>query len=119
MITAYAEKQLLCGFFQAIEIRIFLPEAINTTSGVNKTLLAGVKGMAVGTNFGFDLFALGSQQHSLVTAMATNFGLKCLGMNIFFHDDLLSFFSCGTWSYTRRAVAWQAKNHGFPRHFSS
>ena len=61
-----------------------LVEAINTSTGVNQLLLAGIERVALGADLNSDLL-LGGAGGKSVTAGATNCGLFVLGMDAFSH----------------------------------
>ena len=61
-----------------------LVEPINTSTGVNQLLLAGIEGVALGADFNSDV-ALGRTGSKSVTASATNSSLFVIGMDTFLH----------------------------------
>ena len=61
-----------------------LVEAIDTTTGVNQLLLAGIERVALGADLDTDLL-LGGASGKDVTAVATDRGLFVLGMDTFLH----------------------------------
>jgi hypothetical protein len=61
-----------------------LVEAINTSTGVNQLLLAGIERVALGADLDTDLL-LGGAGGKDVTAVATDRGLFVLGMDTFLH----------------------------------
>ncbi len=84
------------NFSSCVEVTEFLLEAIDTTSGINKTLLTSVEGVAVGTNFSAYLFTNGGVDFRFVTAVATNSSFVKFRVDIFFHDFLLSLLTVKT-----------------------
>ena len=61
-----------------------LVETINTSTGVNQLLLAGIERVALGADFNTDLL-LGGAGGEGVAASATDGGLLVLRMDAFFH----------------------------------
>ena len=61
-----------------------LVEPINTSTGVNQLLLAGIERVALGADFNTDLL-LGGAGGEGVAASATDGGLLVLRMDAFFH----------------------------------
>ena len=61
-----------------------LVEAINTSTGVNQLLLAGIERVALGADFHTDVL-LGRTGSKGVTTGATDGGLFVLGMDAFSH----------------------------------
>ena len=61
-----------------------LVETINTSTGVNQLLLAGIEGVALGADFDTDVL-LGRTGSKGVTAGATDRGLFVVGMDAFSH----------------------------------
>ena len=61
-----------------------LVETINTSTGVNQLLLAGIERVALGANFNTDVL-LGRTGSKGVTAGAANGGLLVVRMDAFFH----------------------------------
>ena len=61
-----------------------LVETINTSTGVNQLLLAGIEGVALGADFHFDVL-LGRTGSKGVTAGAANGSLFVVGMDAFSH----------------------------------
>ena len=61
-----------------------LVEAIDTTTGVNQLLLAGIERVALGADLDTDLL-LGGASGKDVTAVATDRGLFVVGMDTFLH----------------------------------
>ena len=61
-----------------------LVETINTSTGVNQLLLAGIERVALGANFNTDIL-LGRASGKSVTAGATDSGLLVVRMDAFFH----------------------------------
>jgi len=67
-----------------------LLETIYPSARVNKLLLAGIEGMAFGTDIHLHFF-LGRSGFKSFTAYAANHALTILGMNIFLHCCFTSF----------------------------
>ena len=63
------------------EIRV---ETVNTSTGVNQLLLAGIERVALGANFNADVL-LGRTGSKGVTTGAANGGLLVVRMDAFFH----------------------------------
>ena len=61
-----------------------LVETVNTSTGVNQLLLAGIERVALGADLDTDLL-LGGASGKDVTAVATDRGLFVLGMDTFLH----------------------------------
>ena len=61
-----------------------LVETVNTSTGVNQLLLAGIERVALGADFNTDLL-LGGAGGEGVAASATDGGLLVLRMDAFFH----------------------------------
>ena len=61
-----------------------LVETINTSTGVNQLLLAGIERVALGANFNTDIL-LGGTGGKSVTAGAADGGLLVVGMDAFSH----------------------------------
>ena len=61
-----------------------LVETINTSTGVNQLLLAGIERVALGADFNSDVL-LGGASRKDVTTGAANRGLFVLGMDTFLH----------------------------------
>ena len=72
-----------CGFLLLLQAKT-LVEAINTSTGVNQLLLAGIERVALGADLDTDLL-LGGAGGKDVTAVATDRGLFVLGMDTFLH----------------------------------
>jgi len=70
------------------DVSVFFPEAVNASGSVDKTLLAGVKGVAIGAYFQLYLCALGGEGFNFIAAGAADFGLVYFGMNFFFHNEI-------------------------------
>ena len=60
-------------------------EAVNPASGVNKALLAGVEGVAVGADFKLHPLALGGPGLNFIATGARDGGFVSLGVDIGFH----------------------------------
>ena len=58
-----------------------LLELVKTSAGVNKLLLTGEEGMALGANFNSDLAALGGLSGNGLTASAADYALLIIRMN--------------------------------------
>lgn len=86
-------------FACCVESGVLFLEAVDTSGGVNKTLLASVERVAVGADFSADVFALGGICFRFVAAVAANCCFVNFGMDIFFHDFLLSLFAVETKPY--------------------
>ncbi len=84
------------NFACCVEVTELLLKAVNTTCGINKTLLTGVEGVAVGTNFSAYLFTHGGVEFGLITAVTAYSCLIKFRMDIFFHDFLLSLLTVKT-----------------------
>ena len=67
-----------------VELGVFLAETVDAASSVHKTLLAGEKGMTLGTDVNFHFLAGGSDL-GLKAAGATEFGLIRIGVYVFLH----------------------------------
>ena len=63
-----------------------LVEAINTSTGVNQLLLAGIERVALGADLNGDVL-LGGAGLDDVAAGASDGGLLVIGMDSFFHFD--------------------------------
>ena len=61
-----------------------LVETVNTSTGVNQLLLAGIERVALGADFNSDVL-LGGASSKDVTASATNCSLFVIGMDTFLH----------------------------------
>ena len=61
-----------------------LVETVNTSTGVNQLLLAGIERVALGADFNLDVL-LGGTSGKLVATSATDSGLFVSGMDAFFH----------------------------------
>ena len=66
---------------------VLFAEAVNTARSIQKALLAGEKGMAVGANFHMHLLALGGEHFFFMPAGAGDGGVVHFGMDVFFHDS--------------------------------
>ena len=62
-----------------------LLELINTSACINKLLLAGEEGVALGANFDSDLASLGGLSNNGFAACASDYALFVLGLNSFLH----------------------------------
>ena len=62
-----------------------LLELVNTTTGIDKLLLAGVEGVALGANFNVNIAALGGLRLYDLTACTNNLASLVLGMDALFH----------------------------------
>ena len=80
MLQAVAQTDFVLILLQAKT----LVEAIDTTTGVNQLLLAGIERVALGADLDTDLL-LGGASGKDVTAVATDRGLIVLGMDTFLH----------------------------------
>ena len=67
---------------------VFLVETVNTSTGVNKLLLAGVERVTLGANFNLELTLDGTALEGL-TASATNDALTVIGVDILLHRVIL------------------------------
>ena len=72
-------QELLSYSFQS------LLELVNTTAGINKLLLTGEEGMALGANFNSHLAALGGTGNDGFAASALDDTLYVIGMDSAFH----------------------------------
>jgi hypothetical protein len=66
---------------------VFLAELIHTTGGIHDLLLAGIEGMARGTNL--DMYFILTQSgtgHDLIAATAYEFNFLVMRMDVRFHD---------------------------------
>ncbi len=61
-----------------------LVETVNTSTGVNQLLLAGIERVALGADFNLDVL-LGGTSSKLVATSATDGGLFVSGMDAFLH----------------------------------
>ena len=61
-----------------------LVETVNTSTGVNQLLLAGIEGVALGADFNTDVL-LGGAGGENVTTSAADSGLLVVGMDTFLH----------------------------------
>ena len=68
-----------------------LLELINTSACINKLLLAGEEGVALGADFNFDLRALSGLGGYSLAACATDYALFVIRMNSGFHNFLPRF----------------------------
>ena len=68
---------------------VFLVETVNTSTGVNKLLLAGVERVTLGANFNLDVL-LGRTSLNNCTTRASDSRLFVLGMDTFLHGFHLS-----------------------------
>ena len=62
-----------------------LLELVNTTAGINKLLLTGEEGVALGANFNSDLTTLCGLGYNGLAACALDHALFVLRLNSFFH----------------------------------
>ena len=76
-----------CGQLLANALQSFL-ELINTSAGVNKLLLTGEEGVALGANFNSHLAALGGTGNNSFAASALNDTLYVIGMDSAFHFSI-------------------------------
>ena len=78
-----------------------LLELVNTSACIDKLLLAGEEGVALGTDFNSDLAALSGLGCNSLAACATDYALFVLGMNSGLHDFNTSFliFRCSLTSF--------------------
>ena len=60
-------------------------ELVKTTACIDKLLLTGVEGMALGTNFNSDFASLGGTSLNDLAASADNLALLVCGMDSLFH----------------------------------
>ena len=67
---------------------VFLVETVDTSTGVNKLLLAGVERVTLGANFNLELTLDGTALEGL-TASATNDALTVIGVDILLHRVIL------------------------------
>ena len=74
-----SERELLSDSCQS------LFELIQTTACIDKFLLTGVEGVALGANVNTHLAALSGTGYKRLTARATNHALNILGMDSVFH----------------------------------
>ena len=75
----------LCFLLQAV----FLVETVNTSTGVNKLLLAGVERVTLGANFNLDVLFCRTSLNNCTTR-ASDSSLFVLGMDTFLHEFHLS-----------------------------
>ncbi len=68
-----------------LEVFESLLELINASACIDKLLLTGEEGMALGANFNSDLGALGGLRYNGFTARASDYALYILGLDSFFH----------------------------------
>ena len=68
---------------------VFLVETVDTSTGVNKLLLAGVERVTLGANFNLDVL-LGRTSLNNCTTRASDSSLFVLGMDTFLHEFHLS-----------------------------
>ena len=68
-----------------LEVLESLLELINTSACINKLLLAGEEGVALGANFYSDLASLSGLSNNGLAACALDYALFVLGLNSFFH----------------------------------
>ena len=68
---------------------VFLVETVNTSTGVNKLLLAGVERVTLGANFNLDVL-FGRTSLNNCTTRASDSSLFVLGMDTFLHEFHLS-----------------------------
>jgi hypothetical protein len=71
-----------------------LLELVNASACINKLLLAGEEGVALGADFNSDLAAVRGLGGYGFAAGATNYALLIIGMNSGFHFDIPRFFFC-------------------------
>ncbi len=74
-----------------MKIGVFFTEAVNTTSGIYKTLFSCVERMALGTNLSVDIVTGGREQVAFIAAGTGHFSVKKVWMYVFFHDNLIAF----------------------------
>jgi hypothetical protein len=67
-----------------------LLELVHTTADVDKLLLAGVEGVALGANFNTHLATLGRARNYGLTAGTLNGALNVLGMDSVLHNSFTS-----------------------------
>lgn len=72
-----------------VELGVLLLEAVDTTSGVDETLLASVEWVAVGANFNVNVFTLSGKGFSFKATCARHLSFVHFWMDIFFHDYLV------------------------------
>ena len=75
--------RLRCGLYFLLQAET-LVETIDTSTGVNQLLLAGIERVALGANFHTDVLLSGAGGKG-VTAGAADGGLLILGMDAFSH----------------------------------
>ena len=75
---------LVCSFKTLLEL-------VNSSACINKLLLAGVEGVALGTNFNSDFAALGGLGSNYLTASATDYTLLIIRMDSRLHFNLPRF----------------------------
>ena len=71
-----------------MNVGVLLAESVDTASGVNKTLLAGVERMTVRTNFHGQLRASRGHGIKFISTCTADMRVEHLGMDIFFHCNL-------------------------------
>ena len=63
-------------------------ELVKTTAGINKLLLTGKEGVALGTNFNSDFAALSGLGSNYLSASATDYALVIIRMDSRLHNTL-------------------------------
>ena len=66
-------------------------ELVKTTACIDKLLLTGVEGVALGTNFNSDFAALGGLGSNNLAASATDYALFIIRMDSRLHNKFTSF----------------------------
>ena len=64
---------------------VLLVEAVNTSTGINQLLFAGIERVALGADFTFDVFSGGTGLNDLA-ARASDRSLFVFGMDAFLHS---------------------------------
>jgi len=86
-ISAYLQQKTsphLCSEVSVLLQAKSLVETVNTSTGVNQLLLAGIERVALGAEFNLDVL-LGRASGKDVTASTTNGSLFVVGVDTFLH----------------------------------
>jgi hypothetical protein len=75
-------------FGRLLVLGVLLSKPVDPPGCVHEALLARVEGMAVGTDFNFDVLAPGGGGSDLKTTGASNLRCVELGMHVLFHEFL-------------------------------
>jgi len=87
--AAFARPQSGTALCHALDIAVFLTEALDASGGIDDLLLAGIERMAFGADFYVQRLAAGRAGLEFVAATARDFDFGVVRVYRFFHDRFL------------------------------